>query len=93
MKNIPEALRHFGRNSQRAEISGRGFALQQPQHHLLPILRGQRRNAQVDPPPVDLDHEPAVLGRSPFGDVHVRQDFYARGDLMLQRTRNALEFP
>ena len=67
--------------------------IQQPHHHLLAVLRGQRRYPYVQLPPAKRHHEPPVLRRPPLGDIHVGKDLDARSQGILQRSRHALQVP
>ena len=46
--------------------------IEHPQHDVLSVDGGQRRDPKIDLPPRDGHRDPAVLGQAPFRDVHRR---------------------
>ena len=69
----------------------RRLRIQQPHHHLLAVLCGQRRYPHVQLPPAQRYHEAPVLRRPPLGDIHVGKDLDARSQGILQGSRHALQ--
>ena len=54
--------------------------VQDSHHDLLPVDRGEGRDAQVDLLAADLQRDAAVLGDAPLGDVEVGHDLEAADD-------------
>ena len=67
-------------------------AFQQAHHNFFAVLPGQRGNAQVDAASAFLRGSGRPAERA-LGDVHVRENFDARGDGILQDFGNALKLP
>ena len=69
---------------QPVQIQDDPFPVQDADHHALPEEVGQRRDPEVDVPPLVLEAETPVLGEAPFGDVHPGHNLEAGQDRRLQ---------
>ncbi len=87
-----EPLFNPHRKAELGQILQRGITFEQAHHDFFAILGGQGGYSQINAAAADFHQEPAVLRSAAFGDIHVRKDFDARGDGILQGFGNALVF-
>ena len=65
--------------------------VEQAQHHPLPVLEGDGRDAQVDRAPLEPEPDPPILRQAPFREVEAGHDLEPRDDRSPEVGRRGLD--
>ncbi|CRM40921.1 hypothetical protein [Pseudomonas sp. 24 E 13] len=77
-QHFEEGFQALAIKTQALEIELHGLPIKQTHHHRLAKAGGHRGHPQVEFLALDAQHDPAVLGQTPLGDVQARHDFHPR---------------
>ena len=92
--HLTEPPQHVGRHAELLEIERDHATVEHPHHHALAEKRRQHAHAEVDRMAAHRQLDPAVLRKTPLGDVEIRHHLDPSGDRkgeMLRRRHHLLQ--